>query len=111
MTPSASPLREQLEFAGTDALLRDELKKKGFTMETAPAVVLEKSRSEISEEASIDHYRLGKSLRKKGFDVAGFLADLPARATELNEALRGLLATPAPIQLPVPPATEPTSKP
>ncbi len=57
------------------------------------------TRSEISEEASTDHYRLGKSLRKKGFDAAGFLADLPARAAELNEALRGLLATPAPIQI------------
>ena len=57
------------------------------------------TRSEISEEASIDHYRLGKSLRKKGFDAAGFLADLPARATEMNEALRELLATPAPIQI------------
>ena len=55
--------------------------------------------SEISEEASTDHYRFGKSLRKKGFDAAGFLADLPARATDLNEALRGLLATPAPIRI------------
>ena len=57
------------------------------------------TRSEISEEASTDHYRLGKSLRKKGFDAAGFLADLPARATELNAALRGLLATSAPIRI------------
>lgn len=57
------------------------------------------TRSEISAEASTDHYRLGKSLRKKGFDAAGFLADLPARATELNEALRELLATPAPIRI------------
>ena len=57
------------------------------------------TRSEISEEASTDHYRLGKSLRKKGFDAATFLSDLPARATEMNEALRGLLATPAPIQI------------
>ena len=55
--------------------------------------------SQISEEASIDHYRLGKSLRKKGFDVAGFLADLPTRATEMNEALQGLLGTPAPIHI------------
>ena len=57
------------------------------------------TRSEISEEASTDHYRLGKSLRKKGFDAAGFLANLPARATELNAALRGLLATSAPIRI------------
>jgi len=57
------------------------------------------TRSEISEEASTDHYRLGKSLRKKGFDGAGFLADLPARAAEMNEALRGMLETPAPIRM------------
>jgi alanyl-tRNA synthetase len=57
------------------------------------------TRSEISEEASTDQYRLGKSLRKKGFDAAGFLADLPARAAKMNEALRGFLATPAPIRI------------
>ena len=57
------------------------------------------TRSEISEEASTDHYRFGKSLRKKGFDAAVFLADLPTRATEVNEALRGFLATPAPVRI------------
>jgi alanyl-tRNA synthetase len=55
--------------------------------------------SEIIEEASTDHYRLGKSLRKKGFDAVGFLADLPTRASEMNEALRGFLATSAPIRI------------
>ena len=57
------------------------------------------TRSEISEEASTDHYRLGKSLRKKGFDAAVFLTDLPTRATEVNEVLRGFLATPAPVRI------------
>lgn len=57
------------------------------------------TRSEISEDTSTDQYRLGKSLRKKGFDAAGFLADLPARAAKMNEALRGFLATPAPIRI------------
>ena len=57
------------------------------------------TRSEIIEEASTDHYRLGKSLRKKGFDAAGFLTDLPTRATEVNEVLRGFLATPAPVRI------------
>lgn len=57
------------------------------------------TRSEISEAASTDHYRLGKSLRKKGFDAAGFLADLPARAIEMNVALRAMLATPATVQI------------
>ncbi len=57
------------------------------------------TRSVIAEDASTDHYRLGKSLRKKGFDAAGFLADLPARASEMNEALRRFLADPAPIRI------------
>jgi alanyl-tRNA synthetase len=57
------------------------------------------TRSEISEEASTDHYRLGKSLRKKGFDAVDFLADLPARATEMNVALRGFLTASAPIRI------------
>ena len=57
------------------------------------------TRSEISTLASIDHYRFGKSLRKKGFDAVGFLADLPARAADVNAVLRGFLATPAPIEI------------
>ena len=57
------------------------------------------TRSEIIEDASTDHYRLGKSLRKKGFDAAVFLTDLPTRATEVNEVLRGFLATPAPVRI------------
>jgi len=57
------------------------------------------TRSEIREDASTDHYRFGKSLRKKGFDAAEFLVDLPARAAEVNKALRGFLATPSPITL------------
>lgn len=57
------------------------------------------TRSEIGEAVSTDHYRFGKSLRKKGFDAAGFLADLPARAAAMNEALRAMLGTPAPVQI------------
>lgn len=57
------------------------------------------TRSEIGTEASIDHYRLGKSLRKKGFDAAGFLADLPAGATAVNAALAALLERPAAVAI------------
>lgn len=57
------------------------------------------TRSEIGEAVSTDHYRFGKSLRKKGFDAAAFLADLPARAAALNEALRAMLGTSAPVQI------------
>lgn len=53
------------------------------------------TRSEISADSSTDHYRLGKSLRKKGFDAAGFLADLPACTASVNAALSGMLESPA----------------
>jgi alanyl-tRNA synthetase len=53
--------------------------------------------SEIGVQRSTDVYRLGKSLRKKGFDAAAFLADLPARAEAINETLRHLLADAAPV--------------
>jgi len=55
------------------------------------------TRSEIGTEASTDGYRLGKSLRKKGFDAAAFVADLPARSAAINAILQGWLATPAPV--------------
>ena len=38
-----------------EALLREELKKKGFSLETAPPVVLEKVRNEISEQVNREH--------------------------------------------------------
>ena len=57
------------------------------------------TRSEISPEASTDHYRLGKSLRKKGFDAAGFLADIPARTAAVNAALSGMLEDPAEVAI------------
>jgi alanyl-tRNA synthetase len=40
---------------------------------------------------------MGKSLRKKGFDAAAFLADLPGRAAMMNKALRHMLEAPAPV--------------
>ncbi len=55
--------------------------------------------SEIGTDASTDRYRLGKSLRKKGFDAAAFLADLPALGAAMNDALRGMLDEPAAVLL------------
>lgn len=57
------------------------------------------TRSEIGEEVSTDHYRFGKSLRKKGFDAVAFLEDLPARATAINDALQTMLGSPAAVQI------------
>ncbi|MFT3688905.1 hypothetical protein [Paenirhodobacter sp.] len=53
--------------------------------------------SEITEDRSTDLFRLGKSLRKKGFDRDGFLADLPERAREINACLARMLEAPAPV--------------
>ncbi|MFT4012710.1 MAG: hypothetical protein QM682_04740 [Paracoccus sp. (in: a-proteobacteria)] len=56
-------------------------------------------RSLIGEDGSTDIYRIGKSLRKKGFDRDAFLADLPARTAEINDCLRRMLAAPAPVSV------------
>ena len=57
------------------------------------------ARSEIAVDTSTDHYRLGKSLRKKGFDAAAFLADLPGQVAAINTVLRGMLEVPAPVHV------------
>ena len=49
------------------------------------------SRSRIQPNASVDHYRLGKSLRKKGFEAAEALAKLDAMATEVDACLAAWL--------------------
>lgn len=56
-------------------------------------------RSEIDVNASTDGYRLGKSLRKKGFDAATFLADLSGREGAINEILCEMLKASAPVRL------------
>ncbi|WP_156893054.1 metal-dependent hydrolase [Actinokineospora enzanensis] len=43
-------------------------------------------------DGSLDHYRLGKSLRKKGFDTAAFLDRLPDVIGEVNAVLAGWIA-------------------
>ena len=50
------------------------------------------ARSAIFEDRSEDAFRIGKSLRKKGFDRDAFMADLPARAGAVNATLRAMLA-------------------
>lgn len=55
------------------------------------------TKSAIGPDVSTDVYRIGKSLRKKGFDRDAFLADLPARSLTINECLRHMLETPAPV--------------
>ena len=55
------------------------------------------TRSAIAPDGSTDVYRIGKSLRKKGFDRNAFLSDLPGRSIAINDFLRQMLTSPAPV--------------
>lgn len=57
------------------------------------------TRSEIGTAASLDVYRLGKSLRKRGFDRDAFVADLAARVVTINATLATMLAVSAKVIL------------
>lgn len=49
--------------------------------------------SRIHDDGSVDEYRLGKSLRKAGFDSEGFAASLATRESRINEQLAGWVAS------------------
>src|SRR5690606_28470450 len=49
--------------------------------------------SRIHDDGSVDEYRLGKSLRKAGFDSEGFAATLVSREARINELLAGWVAS------------------
>lgn len=51
--------------------------------------------SRMQPDVSRDAYRLGKSLRRKGFDSAALLADLPAVTERINAQLAAWIATDA----------------
>jgi alanyl-tRNA synthetase len=57
--------------------------------------------SRIAPDAAVDTYRIGKSLRKKGFDAEGLAAALPAITADANEKLAGWVATGAQVRLEV----------
>jgi len=59
-----------------EALLREELKKKGFSLETAPPVVAEKAHNEINEQVSREHEAV---IARGGLHILG---------TERHEARR-----------------------
>ncbi|WP_113702984.1 metal-dependent hydrolase [Nonomuraea lactucae] len=56
--------------------------------------------SRISPDASVDVYRLGKSLRKKGFTADGL--DLDQVAGDANQRLKAWVAADAPVRIDVP---------
>ncbi|MDL9981119.1 hypothetical protein [Microbacterium candidum] len=51
--------------------------------------------SRIHADGSVDEYRLGKSLRKAGFDSEGFAASVAERQARINELLAGWVASAA----------------
>ncbi|MEJ1088816.1 hypothetical protein WDU99_10845 [Microbacterium sp. Mu-80] len=51
--------------------------------------------SRIHADGSVDEYRLGKSLRKAGFDSEGFAASLAEREERINEQLASWVASAA----------------
>lgn len=57
--------------------------------------------SRITPDGAVDSYRVGRSLRKKGFDVEGLDAALPALAASANAVLTGWVGTGAAIDLQV----------
>ncbi|WP_338884371.1 MULTISPECIES: hypothetical protein [Xenorhabdus] len=56
-------------------------------------------KSSISELKSVDTYRFGKSLKKKGFDKASFLANIVSINEEMNLILKNWLSTGSEIQV------------
>jgi alanyl-tRNA synthetase len=57
--------------------------------------------SRMDEHASTDRYRIGKSLRKKGFDPEGLADALPQLAETVNARLAGWVAADAPVRVEV----------
>lgn len=57
--------------------------------------------SRIHEDGSVDEYRLGKSLRKAGFDTEAFAATLADRQTQINARLATWVASAAPSRIDV----------
>jgi len=55
----------------------------------------------IHEDGAVDEYRLGKSLRKAGFDTEGFAASLTEREERINAQLAAWVASAAPSRIEV----------
>ncbi|MBS2963203.1 metal-dependent hydrolase [Actinocrinis puniceicyclus] len=59
-------------------------------------------RSRMDPHASTDRYRIGKSLRKKGFDPDGLAESLDAITARVNARLADWIATDAPVRVETP---------
>ncbi|WP_034264543.1 metal-dependent hydrolase [Actinospica robiniae] len=63
------------------------------------SIAMDSSRMDV--HASTDRYRIGKSLRKKGFDPDGLAEALPELADAVNARLAGWIAADAPVRVEV----------
>ena len=79
---------------------RKEARADGLGHPDFDNLAIESSRIEL--HASTDRYRLGKSLRKKGFDPEGLREALPELTERINARLAGWLADDAPIRVDAP---------
>ena len=64
------------------------------------SLAMDSSRMDV--QASTDVYRIGKSLRKKGFTADDLAADLPALTTAVNGQLAAWVAAEAPVRIEAP---------
>jgi alanyl-tRNA synthetase len=64
------------------------------------SLAMDSSRMDV--QASTDVYRIGKSLRKKGFTADDLAAELPALTAAVNERLAGWVAADAPVRVEAP---------
>ena len=74
-------------------------KEDSFGRPDFDATAMESSR--MDEQASTDRYRIGKSLRKKGFDPDGLAEQLPEITARINARLAEWIAADAPVRVEV----------
>lgn len=74
-------------------------KEDSFGRPDFDATAMDSSRMDV--HASTDRYRIGKSLRKKGFDPEGLAEELPAITAKVNERLAQWIAADAPVRVEV----------
>ncbi|KAB0460246.1 alanyl-tRNA editing protein [Vibrio kanaloae] len=53
----------------------------------------------VTQELCTDKYRLGKTLKKRGLNVADLLANLDGIETDINQMISGWLAEPTPVAM------------
>jgi alanyl-tRNA synthetase len=79
---------------------RKEARTDGLGSPDFDSIAMDTSRMDV--HASTDRYRIGKSLRKKGFDPDGLAEALPALTEQVNARLAGWIAGDAPIHVAAP---------